>query len=255
VRVDVFELEDRSWFPAALRRAITSYLGLVVRMTGQMRAVVPAIRDLLDRTDETRILDLCSGSGGIAAVIARELATSGRPVTVTLSDLYPDNAAMRDAVHQSGGLVDVHPRALDATRVPDTIGGLRTMFNAFHHFDAADARTILDAAARSGHPIAIVELLDKTPFGLAGVFFSPLLVFLVAPFLRPLRWTTLVLTYVVPIVPLVVFWDGFASWLRLYSLRDLERLSSGVGGHGYRWSAGRRRVGLVRITYLIGEPS
>lgn len=254
VRVPLSELEDQPWFPAALRRAITAYLRLVVKLTRQVRPVVPALAAMLDRTGESRILDLCSGSGAVAGEIASRLAAGGRTTRITLSDLYPDVESMRAVAQESGGLLDVHPRPLDATDVPDEMPGLRTMFNAFHHFDPPAARAILAAAARSRRPVAIIEFLEQTPFSLLGVLFSPLLVFALAPLLRPLRWQTLALTYLVPVIPLVVLWDGVASWARLYSVRELEELAASTSATGYRWQAGRWRIGPVHVTYLLGQP-
>ena len=126
------------------------------------------------------------------------------------------------------------------------------MFNAFHHFAPDAARGILSAAASAGRPIAIVEFVERNVLSLIGVLFSPILVLFVAPFLRPLRWQALVLTYLVPVVPLIVLWDGLVSWIRVYSVGELEQLAASTGASGYSWSAGRWRVGPVRVTYLIG---
>lgn len=70
----LFEFEDQSWCPAALRNAVTGYLRLVVQVTRQVAPVAPALVGLLERSGETRILDLCSGSGGIALQLSRRMA-------------------------------------------------------------------------------------------------------------------------------------------------------------------------------------
>lgn len=249
----LFEFEDQSWCPAALRNAVTGYLRLVVQVTRQAGPVAPALASLLERSGETRILDLCSGSGGIALQLSRRMAASGRAPHFLLTDLYPDTAALDAVAAQSGGTIEVLPSPLDATRVPAGMPGLRTVFNAFHHFRPREARAILQAAASAGRPIAVVEFIERTPFTLLGVFFSPVMMLMVAPFLRPLRWTTLVFTYLLPVIPLMVWWDALVSWLRVYSVRELEELAAGVDAPGYRWEAGRWRVGPVRVTYLLGH--
>jgi hypothetical protein len=252
MRHRLFEFEDQQWCPAVLRNAITSYLLMVARMTRQAEPVIPAMAELLRRSGETRILDLCSGSGGITREVALGLAARGTPTPVTLSDLFPDTERLRTVAAGSSGILDVHPSPLDATEVPASAAGLRTMFNAFHHFEPARARGILAAAAEAGRPIAIIEFLERSPLSLAGVLFSPLLVLALTPWLRPRQWQTLVLTYAVPIVPLMIFWDGLASWLRVYSVAELNGLAASVEAKDYCWSAGKWRVGPVRVTYLLG---
>ena len=65
---------------------------------------------------------------------------------------------------------------------------------------------------------------------------------------------SLVLTYLVPIIPLLILWDGVVSSLRTYAPADLEKLTTGLGVDGYHWSSGVHRVKGMVITYLIGQP-
>jgi SAM-dependent methyltransferase len=251
-RLHLFEFEDQRWCPAALRNAVTGYLRLAVTVTQQIRPVVPALADFLRRSGESSILDLCSGSGGIAHQLARGLALRGVPARIVLSDLYPDVAAFAEVALASGGLVEFRSAPLDATAVPAELPGLRTIFNAFHHFRPDEARCVLTAAAASGRPIAIIEFIERGIIPLSGICFSPILMLFLAPFLRPFRWRSLVFVYLVPVVPLMIFWDGLVSWLRVYSLDELRAMAASVGVRGYGWEAGRWRAGPVRVTYLMG---
>jgi SAM-dependent methyltransferase len=252
-RLHLFEFEDQRWCPALLRNAITGYLRLAVTITQQLRPVVPALAELLRRTGETSILDLCSGSGGIALALARGLARRGESARIVLSDLYPDTAAFAAVAEASTGTVEFRSEPLDATAVPADLAGLRTIFNAFHHLEPGAARRVLDSAARSGRPIAVIEFIERALIPLVGICMSPFLLLALAPFLRPFRWQALVFVYLLPIVPLMVLWDGLASWLRVYSLPELRALAESVSVPGYVWEAGRWRAGPVRVTYLIGR--
>ena len=251
-RLHLFEFEDQPWCPALLRNAMTGYLRLAVALTRQIRPVIPALADFLGRTRESSILDLCSGSGGIPRQLARGLAKRGRRTRIVLSDLYPDTVSFREIADASDGLIEFRATPLDATAVPAELPGLRTIFNAFHHFPPPQAQRVLAAAAESGRPIAIIEFIERGIVPLVGIFLSPILVLFVAPFLRPFRWQALFFIYVVPVVPLMIFWDGLASWLRVYSLDELRAMAASVPVPGYAWEAGRWRVGPVRVTYLLG---
>ena len=47
-------------------------------------------------------------------------------------------------------------------------------------------------------------------------------VLLLTPFVRPFKWSRILLTYVVPLVPLIVVFDGTMSFLRLYLEHELR---------------------------------
>jgi hypothetical protein len=51
-------------------------------------------------------------------------------------------------------------------------------------------------------------------------------------------WRRLFWTYVAPIVPLLVPWDGLVSGLRLYSLNELREIVEGLPSNDYRWEIG-----------------
>jgi len=48
-------------------------------------------------------------------------------------------------------------------------------------------------------------------------------------------WVQILFTYVVPILPLLIFWDGLVSQLRTYSVQELEEFTS-LDFHGRRFA-------------------
>lgn len=78
---------------------------------------------------------------------------------------------------------------------------------------------------------------------------------LVTPFIRPFRWSRLLLTYLLPVIPTVAFIDGVVSCLRTYTPDELRELARSVdGATGYDWTAGHAGGGPIPMTYLIGLP-
>lgn len=258
-RVHLFELEDQAWFPRVLRDAGTAYLELASRVAGHAAALAPRVGRALSDAGEKRIVDLCSGGAGPVEGIVDALAVRGIEVQATLTDIYPNEGALARVAARSAGRIDWVREAVDATRVPRELAGLRTLFNALHHFRPAAARGILADAVASRRPIAVFEVVAREPLALLGILFAPLAFALALPFLRPFRWAWLPLTYLLPVLPLFVLWDGIVSCLRVYSPAELQALVASLDPRhrdAYVWEIGRLRLGATpaHATFLVGIP-
>lgn len=233
----------------------TDWLAFMANASGMFAGVAPRIRTAMNAVGTTTVLDLCSGGGGAWLTLERELARSG-PVTVVLADLFPNLAALGHARSRSSGRLQVHETAVDATNVPTHLRGVRTMFNAFHHFPPDTARRILADAVAKDCPIAVFEGAGRRAFGAVVPLQLPAML-LLTPFIRPFRWSRLVFTYLVPLIPLLVLVDGTMSFLRLYLEDELRELVASTPGHErFVWDIGTMKRGGVRAgpMYLVGVP-
>ncbi len=252
-RLHLFELEDQPWFPATIRDLATDYLQFIQTRFRLDRAMAPLIRRALQESGATRIVDLCSGGSGPLLLLVKDLAAAGMPVRATLTDLFPNAPAFEKIAGASGGLIDFEPEPVDARAVPAGLAGLRTIFNGFHHLKPADARAVLHAAAAAGQPMAIFEVSERSPRTLP-VLLTPLFVWLVTPWMRPMTWRRLLWTYPLPLVPLTCLWDGIVSQLRAYTPAELRQMCQ--GSRPMTWEVGQIPIakGRGRLTYLIGFP-
>jgi hypothetical protein len=71
---------------------------------------------------------------------------------------------------------------------------------------------------------------------------------------RPFRWSRLFFTFIIPIIPFALLFDGITSCLRAYSQPELHALVEGLNTPTYQWQIGEERSGLLPVTYLIGRP-
>jgi len=63
----------------------------------------------------------------------------------------------------------------------------------------------------------------------------------------------LLFTYLIPIVPLFVLWDGVVSSLRTYSLKEMKDLVDSVDQKDtFNWEMDRIKSGPGVILYLLG---
>lgn len=257
-RIQFFEWEDQPWLPSSIRDAITDFLQFAVLRGDLYRGFAPRLALALQRSQAHHIVDLCSGAGGPLLSLARHIAPlrSGA-IQVHLTDYYPNLAAWGAISRAAPHGFSYAPEPISALAVPPTLRGFRTLFSAFHHFKPADARQILQDAVTQRQGIAIAESTQRHPLLLAYMLLTPLLVCLSAPWQQPFRWSRLLWTYVLPVVPLAVAFDGIVSCLRTYTPAELLALVASTPGHeSYDWQAGLERIGRlpVGVTYLIGIP-
>lgn len=246
------ELEDLPWFPADWRDAGTSFLALALRLSGHAGVVARRLEAFVATTDEPSVLDLGSGGGGpMAAVVA-----ASPTLRVHLTDLHPNREALRAVAEASGGRVTWSEAPVDATRVPPGLPGVRTMINAFHHLPDDAARAMLQDAVDAGRPVAVIEVVSRSPLQLLAVLTAPLTFALTLPLQRPFRPVVWLLTYVVPVVPAFVLWDGVVSWARIRHPDELAALVAGLhGADGWTFELGSFPLGgPARGVVLEGRP-
>jgi SAM-dependent methyltransferase len=250
------------WLPLVLRRYITDFLRYSQAGSDREetnRRIAQKLGDVLARSGQRRIVDLGSGGGGPILEIAKHLESrEGAPVEIVLTDLYPNRESFEAIEHTSRGAVRFERAPVSATDVPSDLTGVRTMFNAFHHFAPADARRVLEDAVRKRAPFASFELLTRSALFVA---IAPLAIFLralaITPRIGRLTAARLLLTYLLPAAPFVAAWDGTVSCMRMYTVEELRELTRGLGG-AYIWEAGEIALSsrtLPPITWLVGMPA
>jgi hypothetical protein len=182
--------------------------------------------------------------------IIEELEQRGYPARVRLTDLYPNP---RTTSHPS---VVWLAEPVDATRVSLDLAGVRTMFSAFHHFRPNAAKAILGDAFNRRCAICIFEAGSGTLLAAVTMLGVPLAVLALMPFSRPFRWAYIAFTYLIPLMPLIVLWDGMVSLLRIYSPEQMKKLTEGLQAPDYAWEIGGIHVfGIAgELPYLIGRP-
>jgi hypothetical protein len=260
-RVHLVELHDLDATPAVLRTLHTESIAFIYLLTDAAREYARPLARALNEGADHRIVDLCAGSGGPVPLIQRRLHREGVHTSVTLTDLVPNVPAFERVRATNQRLlpsccsVDHVPTPVDATdcRVP----GTRTIYGAFHHFPPVLATRMLQNAVDSRSPIVVVDTKRSWLYVLLFPFFTTLAVLLAAPFQRnplPRYLLRLLLTYVVPVLPFMMFFDSVVSFLRMYGRGELRSMVDSLDDTGsFAWTIGVER-GFTGAQYLIGIP-
>ncbi len=251
-RIHLFEFEDQKWFPAFLRNYGTDFLQFLSNKTKLYKPIVPIIKKGLKQSNTNQIIDLGSGGGGGLIWLNSELKKDILDLRIMLTDFYPNIPAFEFTKKQAGNFEFIK-ESIDARDVPTELNGLRTQFLSLHHFKPIDAKQILQNAVNSDSSIAVFEAQERSIPSIVAMLFSPLSVLFTTPFIRPFKLGRIIFTYLIPIVPLFVLWDGVVSSFRTYSVKEMNELVKSLNKtETYNWEIDKVKSGPGVVLYLLG---
>ncbi|MGE5395273.1 MAG: class I SAM-dependent methyltransferase [Candidatus Saccharibacteria bacterium] len=253
-----FEFEDQPWFPVTIRNSMTEYLRFLFITFHLYKPVWPLLKEMLIKTNNTTILDLCSGSGGAMEGVYQNLQqTIGTDVKIVLTDLFPSLRIYKQIHQRTKGGISYIASPVDACAVPSEMEGFRTMFSGFHHFQPAQAKAIFSNAIACQREIGIFDGGNKSiAMIMTIILVHPVMLFFCTPFIKPFRISRLIFTYLIPVIPFCTIWDGIVSIIRLYKPHEMEQIAREADlNNSYQWISGKvkNKYGMS-IAYLVGTP-
>lgn len=233
----------------------TDFLRTFNTLARSFTPLVAPLTALLRETGHRRIIDLCSGGGGLVLPLREAVARSlGEPVDLVLTDLFPNPTVLDHLPDRSRAGITYLPESIDACAVPDHLTGVRTISLGLHHLRPPQVQAVFADAARSRQPIVIFEGTARSiPLAL-GMTMLPLAVAALGPLSRPRSLRRLALHTLLPVIPLAVGWDGVCSCVRSYEPDDLKAIVEPLQTPDYGFRVGRERWLGVPITWVIGSP-
>lgn len=149
-------------------------------------------------------------------------------------------------------------QSVDASKAPKYLverqDGKKVMrlFNlAFHHFDDDLARDILRDTVRTSHGFAIFELQDRSLAGMISVCMLGVASIVMAPAFA-WKWrspASLAFSWLLPVLPFVLVFDGIVSCLRTRTPGEVESLLRGCGADTSSWEI---RSGRCKFIWPCG---
>lgn len=251
-RLHLFEFEDLKWFPTFLRNYGTDFLQFLSNKTKMYKPIIPILEKTLKESETNTLIDLGSGGGGGLIWLNKELKKSIPDLKVILSDYYPNLPAFEYSVSKASN-IEYITSSIDARDVPKNLKGVRTQFLSLHHFKEKDAKEILQNAIDANSSIAIFEAQERSLPSIIAMLFSPITVLLSTPLIKPFKIGRIIFTYLIPIVPIFVMWDGIVSSLRTYSVKEMKNLINKLENQeAFNWEIGKVKSGPSVILYLVG---
>lgn len=254
-RRHLIELEDETWFPAFLRDYGTDYLQFVINAADAYQDLVPFLQRGLAKAKANVVVDIAAGGGGGWAKLSKRLKAAIPDAKVVLTDFYPNKNAFEALQQQDPEFFSYRADSVNALDVPKDLVGLRTQFLSFHHFRPAQAQQILQNAVDAQAPIMIVEVTERSIKQVIQFAFTPVLLFFLTPFIKPFKLGRLLFTYIIPLLPPFITWDGIASAFRTYKPEEIEAMTKNLKqGDTYTWEIGWHGKGARKIMVALGYP-
>lgn len=222
-RKHVPQISMQSWYPEILRNCMYEFMTWFVHKTKAAKPFMPVVEEGLQQADNIIVLDKPAGAGfeTLAPFLNPDIPLQKVPI----QNFTAENP------------------------------GLYVSVNNFHHLSVKEAGSVLEKISAKGHPVVILEGNNDSLWQVFGMLvLVPLSVILTAPFVRPFRWSRLLFSWVIPILPLITCVDGFLALFKLYAPADLDELVSQISTQNYSWRSGKMDNGRGgKIIYLIGK--
>ncbi|MGF2412920.1 hypothetical protein [Ferruginibacter sp.] len=241
------ELEDYSWFPQTLRRWQMEFIGSIAVWIKLYQPLAPVLQQIIKENKIIALQDLCSGSGIPAVYIHNALIPK---IPMLLTDKFPDTSFVnKPGIAYSLHAVDV----LEVATVQDTV---YTMYNAFHHFSAAQQKELVQNMANKQATFLIAEILEPGLLNCIKIFFTTTFIqLLTAPLLQPFSFARLFFTYIVPVNLFTVTYDGIVSVLKSKTAKQYEQLLKNISSRSYTITVHTVNNWEGNLVYIKGVPT
>ncbi len=222
-RYHFFEFCDQSWIPNFIRIGYMNNLNLIQKTFCPYQNV-PAL--LLEWADENAINEFCdlASGGGEQISVLLEKSVKEFNLKFKLTDLYPQIKSYQDLQKKYGvSKIIYDTESISIFNLPKGEKNF-TIFSAFHHFDKYQAELIISDIATNYNSICIFEFTSRSLKDLLSmipaIFFN-----WISPFLSKKKsLTTIIFGFLIPIIPILVVFDGVISVLRSYKMEEIEKM-------------------------------
>ena len=237
------ELEDYPWFPSSLRKMQLEYVGWI---SVQLKLYRPVLKEII-KFPSNQWIDLASGSGWPALYLQKN---ASHQIQYTLSDLYPDSVS-----NEVKKQVGVEREPLNLIDFQPETGKQYSLFNAFHHFSAAQQKQLIKKMKEAKANCIIAEVLEPSLLSFIQV---TLAAFIVQPLtawaIRPFSILRMITTYLIPIQLVTVAWDGWLSVIKSKNIHQYKELLNGFNDNQYSIEVKKIQQLQGNLIVIIAQP-
>lgn len=235
----MFEFMDQDWVPGGIRATMRDILecGNSWPFRRYNDWVVGEIIRVAKERGTNTVIELGAGT----APLTRHLLQ--RPeadhLALVVCDSNPDAEGYRELENLSKGRVEPIYSPVDFSQPRQwPMGALLVLSATLHHVPAAERSQVLKVMRANGNPVLVFEPLRHSLWSMLFVGLS-----LVPALLTPLRFLgragrmrRFVWCWLLPVAPIMFWWDGLVSCIRQWTPADWERGLTGKKEQRPAWS-------------------
>jgi SAM-dependent methyltransferase len=219
----LFEFMDQDWLPWGLRGTLREILELVDNKP--FRPYCAWVADEVLRAAKTggltTLVELGAGPGPITRLLARDARSAG--LRLVPCDINPDRVAYEQLAANFPDKVVPRYDAVDFSQPqPWEPRTLLYLSATFHHIPPRARTAVLRSLLGSADVVMVFEPLRKTPLAMLFVLLSivPALLLPAWRLGRPGRLRRILWCWLIPVAPLMFWWEGIVSCLRMWTVRE-----------------------------------
>jgi len=227
-----FEFGDLGWVPNLYHIYLRRYLGFFYKLFGYYKLWIPAFSEFIREVNKTKFMECCSGSGETLELIRSQLDKKEfLGIEFLLSDIQPHSEFVKNINQSCDPAFRYIDQSVDVTEMKSDFNHPKIFINSFHHFSEEQVKLIFDSNFNQGNEIIIMEYVRNSLMGYLTMLMGPIIVLLTLPFVVKFKHLPImiVFTYLIPLFPLMMLWDGFVSCLHEYSVKKLTQLVKKLG--------------------------
>lgn len=254
-----YQLSHATWMPNVVKVLMTEFLDFIVKMVNANRPFLPLLKTAKGTASEIYLL--APQVGGSSALLVPDLQKIDEIKKITLLTDDLTAARYQHLLALEGVLKPPYEQATLAQipRQERSQGegiNRRAVFsiNQSHLLTDEEFIQLLKTLEQKFDQIMIGEGNNKSIRQIIGMtILAPLVAVFAAFFIKPFRWSRLFFTFVIPILPVMITWDGLVALIRIRNPKRLKEIVEASGLQDWHWESGKlqnNRGGF--IIYLNG---
>ena len=221
------EFGDLSIVPDLYHVYLRRYLVFFYKVFGYYKLWVPAFSDFIANINSKKLMECCSGAGDPLVLIDSQLNKQRfADVSFLLSDIQPHSEFVDKFNKSDDARFRYIEQSIDVTKTKEEFNYPKIFINSFHHLSPVQVEGVLKENFDARNEIIIMEYVRNSFLGYLSMFVGPLVVLLTLPFIVRLKHLPVMVlfTYIIPLFPLMMLWDGVVSCKHEYSVGRLKKI-------------------------------
>lgn len=240
----LFEFMDQSWVPASIRTTLLEILHFSDSPPFQNYYgwVADETLRIAEEAKTTVIVELGAGTAPLTKLLVADKRATG--LTLLVCDLTPEAAVYDDLRSRFPGQVQAIYEPVDVSQPRSWEPGTLLVLSAtFHHLPPAIRPAVIRALTASADRVLVTEPVRKQ---LTSILFClcsivPSLLLPLAMLARPGRLRRILWCWLLPVAPVMFWWEGFISCLRQWSDPEWDQeLRVALAGTNRPWKVSHR---------------